>query len=410
MNITRRQFTGTLGTGLALFNILPNRAHGASDPKIGQPLPPWQQGRLEIHHINTGGGESAFVIMPDGTTLLIDAGDSSRFAPRPERFKSPMKPDNTRPTGEWIGRYIRRAHPERSQGKIDYVLMTHFHADHVCGIRDVAKQIPIQLVLDRGWPDYTDPPRRGLELVQEYREFTDCYIKSGGKVERFVAGSDQQLRQLRAPGEYENFGIRNLAINGEVWTGKENKCVPIFKKGKRVNENNLSAALLIRYGNFTYFNGGDVLRPVEEALADVVGPTDVHVANHHGSEACEKFLQALQPRVHIVQVWDSIQPRPKVFERMLDSDIYPGPRDIFLTNGIWPGRREHLVKKYGEETTAKYMENVKRLTASQGHVVVKAPPGGEKYQVAVLDDTNEELIVKSINEFQTKLETRSNRR
>ena len=47
---------------------------------VGQVLPPWQTGYLDIHHINTGHGDAAFYIFPDGTTMLLDAGESLPFA------------------------------------------------------------------------------------------------------------------------------------------------------------------------------------------------------------------------------------------------------------------------------------------------------------------------------------------
>ena len=43
---------------------------------VGKPLPLWTEGCLDIHHINTGRGESAFYILPDGTTMLIDAKEA----------------------------------------------------------------------------------------------------------------------------------------------------------------------------------------------------------------------------------------------------------------------------------------------------------------------------------------------
>ena len=38
-------------------------------------LPKWEKGYLDIHHINTGRGSCAFLILPDGTNMMIDAGD-----------------------------------------------------------------------------------------------------------------------------------------------------------------------------------------------------------------------------------------------------------------------------------------------------------------------------------------------
>ena len=44
---------------------------------VGQPLPAWTPGSLDIHQINTGKGNSALFLLPDGTTMLVDAGDGA---------------------------------------------------------------------------------------------------------------------------------------------------------------------------------------------------------------------------------------------------------------------------------------------------------------------------------------------
>src|SRR5690554_6729158 len=44
------------------------------------PLPAWEKGYLDIHFINTGRGDAAFIVMPDGSSLLVDAGDLDRDA------------------------------------------------------------------------------------------------------------------------------------------------------------------------------------------------------------------------------------------------------------------------------------------------------------------------------------------
>ena len=53
---------------------------------------------MDIHHINTGRGDCTFCILPDGTTLLIDAGENNRVG---ERVVA-AKPDDTKKAGEWI--------------------------------------------------------------------------------------------------------------------------------------------------------------------------------------------------------------------------------------------------------------------------------------------------------------------
>ena len=50
--------------------------------KVGETLPAWEEGYMDIHHINTGCGECAYIILPDGTTMLIDAGENKAGNPR----------------------------------------------------------------------------------------------------------------------------------------------------------------------------------------------------------------------------------------------------------------------------------------------------------------------------------------
>lgn len=49
--------------------------------QVGAPLPDWEDGILDIHHISTGRGDAAFMIFPDGTTMLVDAGESTEDSP-----------------------------------------------------------------------------------------------------------------------------------------------------------------------------------------------------------------------------------------------------------------------------------------------------------------------------------------
>lgn len=361
--------------------------------QVGQPLSSWTEGFLEIHHINTGQGDVAFIIMPDGTTMIIDAGDISS-AERPPLFKAPPKPDTTRSAGEWMGRYIGARHPHSVDPKIDYALMTHFHSDHIAGLKDLIKVIPVKNIFDRDWPEYKSLSNNS----QEYFEVSAKSDELGIKMGRFKAGRKDQFVLLNNPDKYPRFHIRNLAANGEIWIGRGTQVRSRFSKRETINENMKSTALVLRYGNFSYFTGGDLYEPMEMALAWLIGPADVHVSNHHGSEAHPFFLEILRPRIHIVQVWDSIQPRPQVFERFLDPSVYSGPRDIFLTNGMWEGRRENIADWFDENTAQRYAEEfMPAVTAEQGHIVIRVDPSGDRYQIYMLDDRDETFTVKSVH-------------
>src|ERR1700761_2643549 len=64
-------------------------------PNSNEPLPAWSEGYLYIHHISTGKGNSAYFVFPDGTTMLIDAGDQIRTSNFLPLLPFDPKPDAT---------------------------------------------------------------------------------------------------------------------------------------------------------------------------------------------------------------------------------------------------------------------------------------------------------------------------
>src|SRR5580692_6755835 len=113
---------------------------------VGQPLPPWTPGTLDIHQIQTGRGNAAYFIFPDGTTMLLDAG---AIPAAPGLEQGPARPDATRSPADWIVHYITQVSP-RNPPTLDYALITHYHDDHMGAILQVARSIPISTLIDRG--------------------------------------------------------------------------------------------------------------------------------------------------------------------------------------------------------------------------------------------------------------------
>ena len=396
----------------------------AQEAKPGAPLPPWRNGELDIHHINTGRGNAAFLIFPDGTTLLIDAGDldGERFAKRSPALKlAPRRPSADVTPGRAIADYIRAAAPHGMEPKLDYALITHFHDDHfggwrpglarsshgayaLTGITEVAEHIPVARIIDGG---ALAPGASGVvdvaqrEGLRNYHAFLQAQAARGQSREDLAVGSDEQIRLLRRPKDFPTFQVRNIKANERLWDGAEgtvqlfDSAVAVYPDGKR-QENPLSLAIKLSYGAFDYFSGGDLTGldgpgvpdwfDVETPVAAIVGEVDALTLDHHGNRDATNagFLAKLRPRVVVQQSWVSDQPGGEVAQRLNSRALWSGDRDVFATN-------------LADETRLAIGGVVDQLYRSrQGHVVIRVEPGGGAYRVFVLDDTIPSLRVRAI--------------
>ncbi|MBQ7823673.1 MAG: MBL fold metallo-hydrolase, partial [Bacteroidaceae bacterium] len=195
---------------LAIFLISCN--HSAYE--IGASYPKWNEGEMEIHFISTGHGESQFLILPDGTSMLIDAGDHD---PKLYKKLSEARPDSSRRSGEWIARYVKQRNPHKD--KVDYLVVSHFHSDHMglaeqnlnlkyskdssyilSGITEAGQTIRFAKVIDRGYPNYDKPIPVRYKEVDNYRIFIDEKAKEYGlKQEAFEIGSNRQFHLTKKP-------------------------------------------------------------------------------------------------------------------------------------------------------------------------------------------------------------------
>lgn len=430
-------------------------------------LPAWEEGYLDIHFINTGTGECSFVIMPDGTQMLVDAA-SSYCTPEDENdYYVGHYPDASKRPSEWINIYLARCMKWTGNDMIDYLNVTHFHSDHIgqrftncpagdigqanplftsdgrkalrdiasmedflevgggymkIGVAEILDENKVGVVIDKAYPDYDYPKPLAYDVDQNgktgyngwtvlnYRNAAQYHKKQNGVVrESFRPGVADQFVMKHKPAEYPEFEIRNLSANGLMWTGNGTETSMTFPENGQLsvesnegkdspNENMTSTVFKLSYGDFDYFCGGDVVsnsvstaypwRDAERPLANVTGEVDLLKANHHGSADgnSEYFLGILNPQVIVVNVWRRIQPRKETYERMISSDCNHGMTDIFTTN---------MVKSYHNE----YIDKGERIRGKQGHYVVRVNPGGGKFYVYQLDDSDVTMSMKIVRRF-----------
>jgi beta-lactamase superfamily II metal-dependent hydrolase len=366
---------------------------------------------MDIHHINTGCGECAYIIFPDGTTMMVDAGENKADNPR---HVAP-RPNDSRTPGEWIVDYINDMAPNKQRG-LDYALITHFHSDHFGGVLKqknasgryyntgmitVAENLRIGKLVDRGYPHYDFLVDKDDKIVKNYFNFLHFTKRKFG-MEQFRPGYDNQFKLLHDSASYaKEFKVQNIYSNGNLWTGRGHTTRYLFPdistldKADVPKENTLSCALKITYGDFSYYTGGDVtgypkpgrsaFHDVETPMAPIVGQTEVCCVNHHGynNATNDTFIATLMPRVFVIQASDALHPNHSTLERMLSKQLYPGKRDVFSTN-LHPAAAIVIG------------DDVKKMKSTQGHIVVRVSPQGKEYYIYILDDSNTKRRIKQI--------------
>lgn len=382
-------------------------------------LDPWRPGFLDIHHISVV-ADCTLVVYPDGTTLLFDAGAlfKSDFQIRAAEInEASVRPNDLKRPGEWYADYIE--YTLRFAGipvALDYALISHFDADHygklrvdaptskwgafkLTGITDIAERISIGVLIDRGYPNYDFPVdlrryRSGNVSFQNYLSFVAHRERAGQAMQAPNVGDETQVAMRRNAGAHVGFSAKLVKTNGTIWSPESTAASrtifqpeDLLSDEGRFGENPLSLALLISYGPFDYFTGGDMTgvnggragndRDTETPVASVVGEVDVLALNHHGmgDATNEAFTQKLHPQVAIFQGRIPGHPAQKVVERL---NMLEQPHNLPSLFGTY----------IHNKTRADLAEQLQRILAAEsGHVVIRVYPPGDRFEVFVLDDS-----------------------
>lgn len=420
---TRREFLKKAGMGLAAAAVTPDIIMNARIPlqeeKPADPdatpefLPEWEKGYLYIHSIGTGQGDCTVMVMPDGTTWMVDAGDIG--STKKGSWWHPV-PDNKKSVGEHIADYYNHFSP--TPGELDYFSLTHFHADHIgnmrnalpgpngyklSGISMVAEHVNIHKMVDRDYPDYSFPSHEMIlkecGFFPEYRKFIDYQRSKGVDIEKFKVGTNKQFVLLHDPKPYAGkFEVRNITGNAEVWTGKGSGTRKMYSGDINLFDENMnSCGFLLRYGDFVYYNAGDLSsgniknfksqeRDFEKYVAKFCGHVTLVKPDHHGwkESTNAEFLLAARPEVFVTMASHEVHPYVNTIRRMSDPLVYPEPREFYSTT-------DAPRQKMGEDLWSLYKPT--------GHIVVRVHPDGRHYEVFVLDIFSGDYRIKYRSEL-----------
>ncbi len=233
----------------------------------------WAQKPLDIYWIDTEGGAATLIVSPTGESLLADTGNAG-----------------DRDARRIFDVATKQAHLQ----KIDILVTTHFHSDHVGGLEALAKLIPIGRFIDHGDSSEMEQPG-DAKLWAAYKTL------SAGKRTSLNVGDTIPLSGVQ---------IDVVTSNGNVLStgGEANPfCANAAKKEIDTGENGRSLGFKLTYGKFTFLDLGDLTWNKELELAcpqNHLGRVTMFQATHHGfygdRSGAPAHVWALHPQVVIV--------------------------------------------------------------------------------------------------------------
>ena len=269
---------------------------------------------LDIYIADTEGGKAALYVSPSGETLMIDSGN-------------PGGRDTDRIMAMFADAGVKR---------LDYLVSTHYHGDHVGGMAELAKRVPIGHYVDHG---------PNVEQREQVQSFSASYPELYAKAKHTVVKPGDRL-------PIAGFEFRIVTAGGEALkkplpaAGQANPLCAQFQKKEdptSPDENSQSVGAVISYGQFRAIDLGDLLWNKEFELVcpnNQVGTVDVYFVTHHGVDRSgpEVLVHGVRPRVAVMQNGTRKGGTVEAYQIMRSS---PGLEDIWQLHWSYNGGIEH---------------------------------------------------------------------
>jgi competence protein ComEC len=294
---------------------------------------------LQVYFIDVDGGQSTLFVTPAGKSLLIDTGWAGNDGLDAKRIAAAAK--------------------DAGVSKIDFVLLTHFHADHTGGVPELVQQIPVGTFIDHG-------PNR--ETKGDTERYYEAYQKvlAGGHYGHVVAKPGDVLPipgmkvlVISAAGQ-----LINHALPG---AGQPNAyCKNAETQPADPSENAYSLGVLITFGKLRILDLGDLTWAKEMELmcpANKLGKVDVLVVSHHGLflSSSPVLVDAIAPRVAIMNNGDKKGGSTPTFETLAKA---PGLETLWQLHFANEAGTHNTAAQYIANPTGPDAANYLKLTAS----------------------------------------------
>jgi beta-lactamase superfamily II metal-dependent hydrolase len=232
---------------------------------------------LEIYWIDAEGGAATLIVSPSGESMLVDTANNV--------------------PGDRDAKRIFAATQAAALKRIDFLLTTHFHADHIGAMPALATLIPIGMYLDHGDSAELNRPKVA-EAYKAYQELSagkrrilrvgDRIPLTGVDVEVIMAAGQAITKPLKGAGQ-----VNPACANFQQHPPEQDP------------DNDQSVGFVLRYGKFKFIDMGDLTWNYEQKLvcpANLIGHIDLYQTTHHGLERSNspQFVWAIDPTVAVM--------------------------------------------------------------------------------------------------------------
>jgi len=271
---------------------------------------------VQIYIIDVEGGQATLLVSPSGQSLLVDTGWPGY-------------------EGRDADRIITAAH-QAGLTQLDFVLITHFHRDHVGGVPQLADGIKIGTFIDHG-PNLEDSQVTRADYAAYEKAIAGhahVVVKPGWQVP--IKG--MEVRVLTAAGDHITSPV---AANPEA----NSYCKSEPAAPDDATENARSVGVMVTYGQFRFLDLGDLTKKKELELAcpnNMLGTADLFLVSHHGSDQSNSkaLVWALHPRVAVIDNGARKGASPAAWQIVHDS---PGIEDLWQLHYAAGSDKDHNV-------------------------------------------------------------------
>jgi competence protein ComEC len=294
---------------------------------------------LQVYFIDVDGGQSTLFVTPAGKSLLIDTGWAGNDGLDAKRIAAAAK--------------------DAGVSKIDYVLLTHYHADHTGGVPELVQQIPVGTFIDHGPPSPTDP-----STTKWYAGYQQ--VLATGHYGHIVAkpGDALPITGIKAVVVSANGALLSHPLPG---AGQPNPyCKDSETRPEDKTDNSRSVGTLFTFGKLRILDLGDLTWDKEMQLmcpVNKLGKVDILVVSHHGlfQSSSPALVDAVAPRVAIMNNGAKKGGSPPTFATLAKA---PGLETLWQLHFSDEAATQNGAEQFIANTTGADAANYLKLTAS----------------------------------------------